>query len=280
MPTHSAHRMLTVGSSDHPADALRRRLPTVSVGSILRRRRGACAGVAGRGIADVGGPSPRDDPQGDRHRLSVLIDTNDVRVNFVLHPTDLSQASLIAFHHALAVAIRRGAQFTLLHAVGRRSTDSWVDFPAVRDTLARWRAFGTTEALEDKIRRSSVSKIHHGQDGSAPIRQQDEEVRHVDSATAIEVCGAGWWARQRAWTPRRQKHEQIGHVDCAVAVDITRLALKLIRPHVHDGRRPVAGVWRVQIINEAGVAVQIGRDRHRHGRIVGGVDTGRARQQP
>ena len=91
--------------------------------------------------------------------MSVLIDTNDVRVNFVLHPTDLSQASLIAFHHALAVAIRRGAQFTLLHAVGRRSTDSWVDFPAVRDTLARWRAFGTTEALEDKIRRSSVSKI-------------------------------------------------------------------------------------------------------------------------
>ena len=91
--------------------------------------------------------------------MSILIKKEESRVNFVLHPTDLSKASLGAFHHALAIAIRRGAQFTLLHAVGRRSTDSWVDFPAVRDTLARWRLSGTTTALEEQIRRSSVNKV-------------------------------------------------------------------------------------------------------------------------
>jgi nucleotide-binding universal stress UspA family protein len=91
--------------------------------------------------------------------MSILIESKDGPVNFVLHPTDLSEASLTAFHHALAIAIRRGAQFTLLHAVGRRTTDNWVDFPSVRDTLARWREFGSTEALEESIRRSSVSKL-------------------------------------------------------------------------------------------------------------------------
>ena len=91
--------------------------------------------------------------------MSILIDQGEGPVNFVLHPTDLSEASLVAFHHALAIAIRRAAQFTLLHAVGRRATDNWVDFPSVRQTLARWRQAGTTEELEDRIRRSSVSKL-------------------------------------------------------------------------------------------------------------------------
>jgi nucleotide-binding universal stress UspA family protein len=43
--------------------------------------------------------------------------------------------------------------------VGRRATDNWADFPSVRDTLARWRAEGTTEEFEERIRRSTVSKL-------------------------------------------------------------------------------------------------------------------------
>jgi len=91
--------------------------------------------------------------------MSLLTEETGHPVDFVLHPTDLSQAGLSAFHHALAIAIHRGAQFTLLHAAGRWSTDSWDDFPGVRETLARWREFGTTTSLEEKMRRSSVSKI-------------------------------------------------------------------------------------------------------------------------
>jgi len=90
--------------------------------------------------------------------VRVLIESGDGPVNFVLHPTDLSEASLTAFHHALAIAIRRSARFTLLHAMGRRATDDWADFPSVRDTLARWRQSGATDDLEDKIRRSIVDK--------------------------------------------------------------------------------------------------------------------------
>ena len=79
--------------------------------------------------------------------MSILSHSSHVTGDFVLHPTDLSEASETAFHHALAIAIRNGAQFTLLHAIGRRATDSWPGFPRVRDTLAKWRAAGTTAGL-------------------------------------------------------------------------------------------------------------------------------------
>ena len=97
--------------------------------------------------------------EGFLYCMSILFDSDGGRVDFVLHPTDLSEASERAFHHALAIAIRNGTQFTLLHAVGRRATDNWAGFPSVRAKLAEWRAAGTTQALEDRIRRSSISKI-------------------------------------------------------------------------------------------------------------------------
>jgi len=91
--------------------------------------------------------------------MPILFDPKADQVDFVLHPTDLSEASARAFHHALAIAIRRSAQFTLLHAVGRRSTDNWSGFPSVRSKLAQWRAAGTTDDIEERIRQTGVNKL-------------------------------------------------------------------------------------------------------------------------
>ena len=58
-------------------------------------------------------------------------------IGSVLHPTDLSESSLVAFHHALKAALSAKAQLTLLHV----STDKglkWSQFPGVRETLERW----------------------------------------------------------------------------------------------------------------------------------------------
>lgn len=91
--------------------------------------------------------------------MSLLWDSGMRPVDFVLHPTDLSEASERAFHHALAVSVRLGAQFTLLHAVGRRATDNWSEFPSVRSKLAQWKAAGTMDGLADRHRQASISKI-------------------------------------------------------------------------------------------------------------------------
>jgi nucleotide-binding universal stress UspA family protein len=58
-------------------------------------------------------------------------------VRSVLHPTDLSESSLVAFHHALKVALLAKAQLTLLHVSKDRDL-KWSDFPGVRETLERW----------------------------------------------------------------------------------------------------------------------------------------------
>ncbi len=65
-------------------------------------------------------------------------------VRSVLHPTDLSPDSEIAFQHALAVALLRQTSLTLLHVEGSSSSGQ---FPSVREMLERW---GLLEAGSDR----------------------------------------------------------------------------------------------------------------------------------
>jgi len=60
-------------------------------------------------------------------------------IESIFHPTDFSEPSHVAFAHALAVALVRKAELTILHA-GRDflAEDEWVKFPAVRRTLESW----------------------------------------------------------------------------------------------------------------------------------------------
>ena len=65
--------------------------------------------------------------------------TNIPLVESVLHPTDFSDASLNAFAYALAIALLRQTELTILH-VGQEKADEvdWERFPPVRQTLQRW----------------------------------------------------------------------------------------------------------------------------------------------
>jgi nucleotide-binding universal stress UspA family protein len=55
----------------------------------------------------------------------------------VLHPSDFSAGSLVAFHHALKAALVAKSRFTVLH-VSPGGPSDWADFPGVRETLERW----------------------------------------------------------------------------------------------------------------------------------------------
>lgn len=75
------------------------------------------------------------------------------RAYSILHPTDFSETSEIAFAHALAIAIRNKADLTLLHvATNKHEEMNWQDFPAIRETLERW------GILEPGSRRSDISQ--------------------------------------------------------------------------------------------------------------------------
>jgi len=60
-----------------------------------------------------------------------------VTLRSIFHPSDFSEASEIAFVHALKIALAAHARLSMLH-VTEGSHVEWQDFPGVRDTLERW----------------------------------------------------------------------------------------------------------------------------------------------
>lgn len=70
----------------------------------------------------------------------------------ILHPTDFSEASELAFAHALAIAIENKAQLRLLHVIhDDEDVVPWNEYPSVRKTLERW------GKLESGSRRGEVA---------------------------------------------------------------------------------------------------------------------------
>jgi hypothetical protein len=58
-------------------------------------------------------------------------------IDNILHPSDFSAASEVAFAHALKAALIAKSQLTVMH-VSPDVTTEWTDFPDVRETLACW----------------------------------------------------------------------------------------------------------------------------------------------
>lgn len=62
-----------------------------------------------------------------------------IPIDSIFHPTDFSEASFVAFVHALKLALLAQSELTILHATGSGDDKvSWKDFPGVRQTLERW----------------------------------------------------------------------------------------------------------------------------------------------
>ena len=91
-------------------------------------------------------------------------------IRSVLHPTDFSQSSLVAFHHALKTAVSARSRLTLLHVSDEGATQ-WSDFPGVRETLERW------GALPKGSQKSDVGKL--GVEASKVMAAEKEPVDAV-----------------------------------------------------------------------------------------------------
>jgi nucleotide-binding universal stress UspA family protein len=89
-------------------------------------------------------------------------------VKSVLHPTDFSEASERAFAHALAIALLRQTEFTILHVDPDKPDDvEWNRFPGVRKTLERWGLLGKDsprsavyEELKVSVRKLTMKSRH------------------------------------------------------------------------------------------------------------------------
>lgn len=82
-----------------------------------------------------------------------------VKLASVFHPSDFSEASEVAFAHALRIALVTAARLDLLH-VSSTGTSDWQDFPGVRATLENWRLLPNGSSVGDLAKLGiDVSKV-------------------------------------------------------------------------------------------------------------------------
>jgi nucleotide-binding universal stress UspA family protein len=99
-----------------------------------------------------------------------LMETIGPVIHSVLHPTDFSEGSRVAFYHALKAALLARSELTLLH-VSSDGTREWSDFPGVRETLERW------NVLPENSPRSAVGEL--GIDARKIIANEPDPVEAV-----------------------------------------------------------------------------------------------------
>lgn len=59
-------------------------------------------------------------------------------IQVIAHPTDFSDASAVAFAHALRIALETKSHLYILHVKSPGRSDAWTHFPHVRKLLANW----------------------------------------------------------------------------------------------------------------------------------------------
>lgn len=117
----------------------------------------------------------------------------------ILHPTDFSAASDLAFAHALKLALLTRAHFDVVHTeLPDREGIDWAAFPGVRNTLERWgllpagsRPGAVAEQLGMRVRKVDVV----GRDPVEGVVRFINE--HPCDLLVLATHGRGGWQRWR-----------------------------------------------------------------------------------
>lgn len=72
-----------------------------------------------------------------------------ISIGRVLHPTDFSHGSEVAFLHALRITCATRGSLSILHVDHERREPDWDQYPSVRETLSRWNLLPPHAARQD-----------------------------------------------------------------------------------------------------------------------------------
>ena len=102
---------------------------------------------------------------------SDLAEPHRLSLTHIFHPTDFSLSPEIAFAHALKLTLATKAKLTIFHVNKGLATTEFVDFPHVRDTLARWGFCpeGVSRLDIDRLGVPVEKILAHGDDPTASI---------------------------------------------------------------------------------------------------------------
>ncbi len=141
-------------------------------------------------------------------------ETNDYTIpiiDSVLHPTDFTEGSLVAFYHALTAALRAKSKLALLH-VSRGTDLEWTDFPGVRETLERWRLLpaGSPRSAVPELG-IDVRKViaQHGNPVKGVLRYLDDHSADLIVLATHQHEGRTKWLRNSVAEPIARRSAQM-----------------------------------------------------------------------
>jgi len=90
-------------------------------------------------------------------------------ISFIAHPTDFSDQGMVAFEHALRLALLNRCRLVLLHVRAPSDSSEWQSFPHVRETLQRWQFLGSDAEPDEVFAQTGVkvSKVDIHYDDAA-----------------------------------------------------------------------------------------------------------------
>lgn len=98
-------------------------------------------------------------------------------VRRIIHPTDFSRGSEIAFAHALKLALAMKAVLEILHVDAHPERVPWSAFPSVRETLVRWNMLPKGASQAD-VSGLGISVYKATAGGQNPLTAIVEHVEH------------------------------------------------------------------------------------------------------
>jgi nucleotide-binding universal stress UspA family protein len=75
--------------------------------------------------------------------------TGQILFRQIFHPSDFSEASNVAFAHALKLAVATRGHLTILHTGSKATAGTWAEFPRVRRTLESWNLLPPGSSKDD-----------------------------------------------------------------------------------------------------------------------------------
>jgi nucleotide-binding universal stress UspA family protein len=131
----------------------------------------------------------------------------------ILHPTDFSEASRVAFAHALAIALAQKAKLTLINACEDMPTvEDWRRFPSVRGTLEDWGLLEAGSSRADVFEKTAI-KVKKVTVDDSPVDAITEYLREHPSDIMVLAT------EQRSGLPRVLRDSVAGKVAHRSGID-------------------------------------------------------------
>ena len=145
-----------------------------------------------------------------------------ISIGNILHPTDFSHGSDVAFAHALRMTVGAKGKLEILHVDRNPTRAEWDNYPGVRDTLCKW------QILPPDAKRIDVAKlgVHVSKSACKGQEPASAVLEHVERRGADLVVLA---------THRREGLDRWLHRSLAETISNRTEAASLFIPYGVDG---------------------------------------------